>query len=367
MFKKSLLGMALSVAACTLAYGANPPPTIKADAPNRYVVQKGDTLWGIAGKYLDAPYRWREIWATNTQIKNPNLIYPKDVLILCIIQDQTLVGVDTGEGCAGIERHLETTKPTTIPEPVPVAPVPISITAAADAIPTIPTTSIKPWLGRRAAVDDVLLKNTPYILAAKGGNLLTAQGNTVYAKGYGLIAGQTYGIYRQKNPYIDVQTGENIATEIEQVATVRVASVSSNGVSALEVLKTYDTEVLEGDRVLAELGNDTPAIFYPEPASVTRGGQVIRTEMAGAGVRSVITVNLGAREGASAGGVLDVFAEGKVIVDPQDGDMPVRLPSERIGRVMIFKTFDRLSYAYVLEAYEPINVGNLLLPPNLAS
>ena len=90
----------------TTAHANNPPPTIKADAPNRYIVKKGDTLWDISGRYLDSPWRWKEIWATNKQIKNPNLIYPDDILILCVIQGKTLVGVDTGEGCAGIEKQL---------------------------------------------------------------------------------------------------------------------------------------------------------------------------------------------------------------------------------------------------------------------
>ncbi|MBR7552075.1 LysM peptidoglycan-binding domain-containing protein, partial [Mycobacterium tuberculosis] len=72
----------------------------------RYVVKKGDTLWDISGKFLESPWRWKEIWATNKQIRNPHLIYPKDVIILCVIKGQKLVGVDTGEGCAGIEKAM---------------------------------------------------------------------------------------------------------------------------------------------------------------------------------------------------------------------------------------------------------------------
>ena len=95
MAKALLLTAFSSSLLMSVAHANNPAPTIKADAPNRYVVKKGDTLWDISGRYLDSPWRWKEIWATNTQIKNPNLIYPNDILILCVIQGKTLAARQT--------------------------------------------------------------------------------------------------------------------------------------------------------------------------------------------------------------------------------------------------------------------------------
>ena len=150
----------------TTAYANNPAPTIKADAPNRYTVKKGDTLWDISGRYLESPWRWKEIWATNKQIKNPNLIYPNDILILCVIQGQTLVGIDTGEGCAGIEKQLTDSGVDAV-----------TVTSVANSIPAIPLTAIQHWLDRSTIVRPEDFNSTPYILASKNRNLITASGD----------------------------------------------------------------------------------------------------------------------------------------------------------------------------------------------
>ena len=141
----------------TTAHANNPPPTIKADAPNRYIVKKGDTLWDISGRYLDSPWRWKEIWATNKQIKNPNLIYPNDILILCVIQGKTLIGVDTGEGCAGVEKQLTGN----------VVSSTVSVTSTANSIPPIPWSAIQHWLDKTIIVNPADFNTTPYILASK--------------------------------------------------------------------------------------------------------------------------------------------------------------------------------------------------------
>ena len=351
-FKTLVAGLAL---ASISAFANNPQPTIKADAPNRYVVKKGDTLWDISGKYLDAPHRWREIWATNRQIKNPHLIYPNDILILCIIKGQTLVGVDTGEGCAGIERQMT--------EPV----AEVTINSYENSIPAIPLGSIRHWLDRSIIVHPNDFKTTPYILASRQGNLITATGNKVYAKGALLAPGQSYGIYREGKPYIDQRTGMIMGLEVTQVATATVTSVTADGVSSLQITNNYGSEVREGDRVFIEVDAPIPSVFYPAPASVNRGGMIARVmgSIGAAAKDSVVAVNLGATDGAQPGHVLDVYKKGALIRDVYDKDMPVRLPSELLGQVIIFKTFDYISYAYVLSAEEPLNVGDYLVAPQV--
>lgn len=345
----------LVLAGSTAVFANNPPPTIKADAPNRYVVQKGDTLWDISGKYLDAPHRWREIWATNKQIKNPNLIYPNDILILCIIRGQTLVGVDTGEGCAGVERQMQ--------EP---APQTVTVTSSEQSIPSIPLSNIRHWLTQSVIVDPNDYENTPYILASKDGNLITSVGNKVYARGTPLIIGQRYGIYRKGEPYIDTTNNQWLGLEATQVATAVVTDVSDNGISSLQILNSYGYEVREGDRVFIQVDAPVPPVFYPAPAEVTRGGLIARV-MGGIGSaakNSVVAINLGAVHGARPGHILDVYKKGALVRDVYDNSTPVRLPSELSGQLMIFKTFNYISYAYVLSAEVPLSVGDRLLPPS---
>ena len=339
----------------TTAHANNPPPTIKADAPNRYTVKKGDTLWDISGRYLDSPWRWKEIWATNKQIKNPNLIYPNDILILCVIQGKTLIGVDTGEGCAGVEKQLTSN----------VVATSVAITSSANSIPAIPLSAIQHWLDKTLIVNPQDFKATPYILASKKRNLITASGDKVYAKGVPLIVGQRYGVYREGEMYVDPRTQQVIGLEVTQVATGLATAVESNGVTSLQLTESYGKEVREGDRVFVELNNSIPPVFYPTPASVNRGGMIVRVmdSISSAARGSVVAVNLGRVQGAKPGDVLTVYQKGPLVRDTIDNDNAVRLPSEPSGMVMVFNTFDNISYAYVLSSELPLNVGDQLLPP----
>ena len=339
----------------TTAHANNPPPTIKADAPNRYIVKKGDTLWDISGRYLDSPWRWKEIWATNKQIKNPNLIYPNDILILCVIQGKTLIGVDTGEGCAGVEKQLTGN----------VVSSTVAVTSTANSIPPIPWSAIQHWLDKTIIVNPADFNTTPYILASKKGNLITASGDKVYAKGVPLIVGQRYGVYREGEKYVDPKTQNIIGLEVTQVATGLVTSTETNGVTSLQLIDSYGKEVREGDRVFVELNNSIPPVFYPAPAVVNRGGMIVRVmdSISSAAKGSVVAINLGSTHGAKPGDVLTVYQKGAVIRDIKDNDTPVRLPSEPTGMVMVFNTFDNISYAYVLDSELPLNVGDQLLPP----
>ncbi len=339
----------------TTAHANNPAPTIKADAPNRYIVKKGDTLWDISGRYLDSPWRWKEIWATNKQIKNPNLIYPNDILILCIIQGKTLIGVDTGEGCAGVEKQLTGAAVATA----------VTVTSTANSIPAIPLSAIQHWLDKTIIVNPEDFNTTPYILASKKRNLITASGDKVYSKGVPLIVGQRYGVYREGERYVEPKTQKVIGLEVTQVATGVVTSTETNGVSSLQLTDSYGKEVREGDRVFVELNNSIPPVFYPEPATVNRGGMIVRVmdSISSAAKGSVVAINLGRTQGAKPGDVLTVYQKGPLVRDTIDNDTPVRLPSEPTGMVMVFNTFDDISYAYVLSSELPLSIGDQLLPP----
>lgn len=353
--KSTILSVLSGVLLLSSAHANNPPPTIKADAPNRYTVKKGDTLWDISGRYLDSPWRWKEIWATNKQIKNPNLIYPNDILILCVIKGKTLIGVDTGEGCAGVEKQLATDAAVST----------VAVTSTLNSIPAIPMSAIQHWLDKTLIVNPKDFETTPYILASKNRNLITGSGDKVYAKGIPLIVGQRYGVYRKGDPYVDPKTHQVIGLEVTQVATGLVTATESNGMTSLQLTDSYGKEVREGDRVFVELGNSIPPVFYPAPATVNRGGMIVRVmdSISSAARGSVVAINLGRNQGAKPGAVLTVYQKGPLVRDVFDNDTPVRLPSEPSGMLMVFNTFDNISYAYVLNSELPLRVGDQLLPP----
>ncbi len=356
-FKTGFLAATTLITGLTLSgltHANNPPPAIKVEAPNVYVVKKGDTLWDISGQYLSEPWRWPEIYRTNPQIRNPNLIYPGDRLILCIIKGERLIGIDDGEGCAGLEARM-TGQKAAIARYEPLS----------SAISAIPLSDIKSFLYFAQVVDPVALKGTPYILASKSGSIITGAGNTVYARGAKLILGEDYGIYRAGDFYFDPDTGKTLGQEVQQIGKALAVSTSGKDITTLEITQSMREEVREGDRVFIDLDDAYQPIFYPNAASANLSGEVLKVlgSLGSATANSVVSVDMGRLDGAKAGDVFTIYRDGATVLDRRAQGELVELPSERSGMLMIFKTFDKVSYAYVLEADEIVRPGDQLLSP----
>lgn len=357
----SSFAAALTLSAATMMSASvqanNPAPRIKAEAPNVYVVKKGDTLWDISSKYLNHPWRWREIWAANRQVKNPHRIWPGDKLILCIIKGKRYVGIDDGEGCAGLERNMTGR--------VSAKGARIRYESLGSAITAIPLSSIKSYLYNGQVVDPVAFNDTPYVVASKDRNIITGVGNKVYVRGPKLIVGQQYGVYRKGEPYFEPKTNAMLGQEVFQVASGIVTDVADNGISSLELKKSYREEVREGDRVFVDLDSSLPPIFYPKAGPSVQGASIIRVlgSLGTAAKDSVVTVNIGDYQGVKPGDVFSVYRKGALIRDDMNGGDAVRMPSERSGMLMVFKTFGKVAYAYVLESDIPLKIGDELRSP----
>ncbi len=364
-FKKHVLAIALCVSAgvayMDVAVAASPnqnPPALKASAPYVYVVKRGDTLWDIAGKFLNSPWRWKEIWASNRHVKNPHWIYPGDKLLLCTLDGRPLIGKDEGDGCEGIIRRHQggaSLQPQ------------ISIESLANTIPVVPLAYIQQWLDHSIVVSPESLTNIPYILGAADNRVITGAGQTVYARGNGLVTGQQYGVFRQGEPYTFTDaTGKKINAGIELVEVASATAVANeNDITTLELTKSFNAEVRKGDFVLPQYDNNMPSLFYPTiPNEVTDGGQVVRVQgsIGTAAQHGVVTLDRGALHGVKSGQVFSIYQKGETVRDPQTKEM-VKLPNQRVGTVMIFKAFDQLSYAYVLDSSLPIKVGAEIQPP----
>ena len=368
-FKKQVLAVALCLSA-SVAYidstvAASPnqnPPSLKANAPQVYVVKRGDTLWDISGKFLSSPWRWKEIWASNPHVKNPHWIYPGDKLLMCTLDGRPLIGVDEGDGCDGIiRRHQGGTslKPQ------------VRVESLNNSISVIPLQHIKQWLEHSIVVSPESLTNIPYILGATDNRVITGAGQTVYARGNGLVVGQRYGVYRQADPYMFVDAkGKkyNAGLELVEVASA-LAVAGENDIATLELTDSYNAEVRRGDYVLPQYENDLPSLFYPTTTNeVTSGGKVVRVQgsIGTASQHSVVTVDRGSLQGAKPGQVFSVYQQGEVVRDPKTKEA-IKLPNQQIATLMIFKSFDQLSYAYVLESALPIKVGAEIQPPAMSN
>ncbi|OTG85115.1 LysM peptidoglycan-binding domain-containing protein [Acinetobacter sp. ANC 4648] len=368
-FKQQFLALAIclsaSVAYIDVAQAASPnqnPPALKASAPNVYVVKRGDTLWGIAGKFLSKPWLWPKIWASNPQVKNPHWIYPGDKLLLCTLNGRPLVGVDQGDGCDGvIRRHQGGTslKPQ------------IRIEVLESSIPVIPLADIKPWLEHSIIVAPESLTNIPYIVGAADNRVITGAGQTVYARGNGLVIGQRYGVYRQSEPYMLLGADgkkHNAGVELTEVAS-GLAVGSENDVTTVELTQSYNAEVRRSDYVLPQYNDQLPSLFYPTAANeVTAGGKIIRVQgsIGAAAANSVVTVDRGSLQGAKVGQVFSVYQQGETVKDPKTKEM-IKLPSQRVGTLMLFKTFDQLSYGYILDSSLPIKLGAEIQSPTTSN
>lgn len=367
-FKKQLLALAVcvsvgvgvvSVAEAAPARNVN-PPALKAGAPQVYVVKKGDTLWDISKRFLKNPVRWPEIWASNKHVKNPHWIFPGDRLLMCTYNGKPIIGKDEGDGCEGIIRRYTGGTGTKLQPQVRVE-------SLNNAIPVIPLEYIKHWLERSTIVAPESIQGTPYILGTADQRVLAAKGQTVYARGNGLEVGQRYAVYREGEPYMFTDANGkkyNAGLELIQVAS-GVAVRGENDITTLELTDTYNAEVRRGDRVLPEYDPMLPTLFYPTNAEeVVAGGQVVRVmgSIGTAAKHSVVTIDRGSLQGVQVGHVLTVNQKGEVVTDPKTKER-VQLPGQRIGNIMVFKNFENLSYAYVLDSELPIKVGAGIQPP----
>lgn len=374
VFKQSLLAAALAVGVAftgtQVVHAASPnkaPPSLKAGAPQVYVVKKGDTLWDISGKFLKSPWRWKEIWASNRHVKNPHWIYPGDRLLMCTLNGRPLIGKDEGDGCAGIiRRHTGGAK---APQ-VRVEPIEASIAA-------IPYSYIEHWLQRSIIVSPESLVDVPYVLAPADKRVLAGRGQTIYARGNGLEKGETYAVYRKVSPYTEVvpsakkhkkPTMKVLAEELEQVAIGTVMDIDSSGTATIELRESFTAEVRGSDVILPVYDVNYPSMFYPtvknqlqDGAKVTR----VHGSISSGAKYSVVTINRGEKQGADIGQVFAINEAGELVKDPKTNQM-VRLPDRGIGYVMIFKTFDNMSYGLVLEASNPVYVGSSIVPTEFA-
>lgn len=354
------LAIGLGFTLPTIAQAKNiNPPSLRSDAPNVYIVKKGDTLWDISGHFLKTPWRWPEIWASNKHVKNPHWIYPGDRLLLCMINGKSMIGRDEGDGCAGIAKRMgDGGLPVVHLQPK------VRVEALNVAIPAIPLDNIKHWLEHSQVLPLDQVLSAPYVVGTKDKRVISAAGQSIYVRGTGLEVGQTYGVYRETISYLTEKSRENLGREVAQMATGVVTAVNGD-IATLELTQSFDGEVRNQDRVLPINDAPLPNIFYPtQPNQVKEGGRVLRIldSINSAAKGSVIVLDRGAQDGAAAGQVFAVYQKGSQVKDPKTGEK-IKLPSEKVGMAMIFRSFERVSYAYVLESELPIKIEDEIHSP----
>ncbi len=305
--------------------------------PDRYVVVKGDTLWDISARFLKSPWLWPEVWDWNPQIDNPHLIYPGDVIYLTYVDGQPRLRLQRGDGVRQLGPQVRR-------EPL------------AQAIPAIPLQEIKSFLSDNLVLQEQELEAAPYVVGGVNDRIIAGAGDKIYARGeLGDAEYSFYGLYRPSRTYQDPDSGEVLGYESQSIGGGYLLATNDD-ILTLK-LKRSSEEVRVLDRVMPSSEESIQPVFYPTAPQQEVNGRILAVlgGVSQIGQFDVVAINRGQREAMEPGYVLQVFKKGEVIKDPITGE-PVELPSEPGGLIMIFKVFEKVSYALVLKAENVLSV-----------
>jgi hypothetical protein len=343
------------------------------NAPDQYTIKRGDTLWAISRIFLKSPWRWPELWGMNlSQIRNPHLIYPGQTLYLLKSGDRARLSLTPGgSGAPGV---------------VKVSPRTRFESLADSAIPAIDTRFLEPFLAEPLLLDEDTLNNAPRIVATQEGRVLLTRGDRAYARsetGKTLSTAKTdpqeFRVFRNSRPLRDPITQAVLGYEAEFVGTAELirpestaSSTDKEGKTLTEIvpatidIKTSKAEMRSGDRLVPEPPREFVTYVPRAPEQVTdaRVVSVYGSTVQLATQNQVVAINKGAKDGLERGHVLAILTDGRRVTDTTtEKRETIKLPDERNGLGMVFKTFDKVSYVLILQVEDGVKVGDRLINP----
>jgi nucleoid-associated protein YgaU len=361
-----------------------PVAELAPNAPQNYTVKAGDTLWAVSKLFLQNPWRWPELWGMNhTDIANPHLIYPGQQLVLIrdhgqavlkvaqVAQDTQVAGAATGDVQA-----------SDLPS-VRVSPRVRSESLSESALPALRSSAIEPFLAEPLIVTEAEFEAAPRIVSAQEGRVLLTRGDRAYARSSTASPVQAQDalmrVFRSITPITAPGKGEVLGYEalyagkarvVRPESTTTVTDADGKSTSAI-VPATLDIvsakeEIRVGDRLLPEPPRQISTYVPHAPAAELNGTivSVYGSAVSNAAQNQVVVINRGKAQGVDPGTVLAILKDGAQMVDKQDPNRSLlKLPDERIGLLMVFRTFEQLSYALILEITDGVRVGDRLASP----
>lgn len=337
------------------ASAAEPP--FKEAHPESYVVKKGDTLWGISETFLQDPWKWPEIWHANEQIENPHLIYPGDVVRLVYIGGKPRLTLDR-PGTTGLEGNRVTKMSDGT---VKLSPKP-RVSKLDSVIPAIPLDAVQSFLVDNRVVTEEDLDTAPYVIAGGDQRIVMGAGDKFYVRGDVDSSQTAYGIYRKGVPFKDPDTGEMLGWEAIQLGLSKLTDTDDE-ISTLRLLNTTQ-DIRVGDRLLPTFERKVDSVFYPKSPKVDIEGKIIHVF---SGVRNVsqynvVVLNRGERDTLAVGDVLAIYRRGEQVRDRFTSEL-LQLPDERAGLLIVFRTFEKVSFGLVLKAQKTLKVFDVVKNP----
>ena len=347
--------------AARVAQTGVPLADLAPNAPDSHTVQRGDTLWGISTLFLKSPWRWPELWGMNLQqIRNPHLIYPGQVLVLDKRDGRATLRVATGgEGAPNNTVKLSPRVRAELLENGAIAAIPLHL--------------IGPFLNEASVFDGDALDKAPRIVATQEGRVMVSRGETAYVRG-DLGGARDFRIFRQLVPLKDPVTSEVLGHEGRYVGTAEFVrsgnplAADGAGVLVPDTFRITSTrlEAMAGDRLAPVLQQELLA-YVPHPPSKPVDGRIVAIYGDGlrAGQNQVVSINRGKADGIERGHVLALWRSGAASFDTTSPGVktPMQLPDERHGVLFVFRVFDRVSYALIVNVQDPVRAGDRFTQP----
>lgn len=361
--KKLMAGLcALALAAAGAVSNA---AELRPDHPDSYVVKKGDTLWDISGHFLAKPWLWPEIWEVNPQVKNPHLIYPGDLLSLIYVDGKPRLVKGRRSGDMRLSPDAR-------------------VLSQGDAVTALPLEAVAPFLVGARVVSEEQMRTAPYVLAADDERLASGEGDRIYLRGIKDNSLSNMAFFRKGDAYIDPDTQELLGIEAIHLGA---GNIKRAGDPATVMVTKSVQEILKGDRALPADEQQMRPVFLPHAVPKGFSGRIISVYdgVSQIGQYDVVVINRGERENVEVGHVMTVYRKGAVVSDKfakearETGEQgmgerlgnflggergeEVTLPDEEAGQIMVFRTFEKVSLALVMEAERPMHVLDVVRTP----
>ncbi|WP_041376825.1 LysM peptidoglycan-binding domain-containing protein [Polaromonas naphthalenivorans] len=364
-----------------------PVADLAPNAPDSYTVRPGDTLWAISGMFLKGPWRWPELWGMNLEdIRNPHRIYPGQQLYLdksngrATLRTRRAGGGDSSSSSSAAMNTIR------------VSPRTRYESLADTSIPTLAPQAIEPFLAEPLIVDELTFSQAPRIVATQEGRVLLSRGDRAYVlSAYAAGGGskplsdhkgepRDYRVFRNATPLKDPTTQQILGYEAQYVGKAELVrgestaqSSDKDGKTQIDIVPaTIDIvaakeEMRVGDRLIPEPPRELRS-YVPHAPSSPMSGQIVSVygnAVAWASENQIVVINRGTSDGLERGHVMAILKDGERLTDKTDSDRPdIKLPNERNGLLMVFRTFDRLSYALVMQVTDGVKVGDRFTNPN---
>lgn len=322
---------------------------VREDAPLRYVVKKGDTLWSISNHFLLDPWQWPEIWYVNDKIRNPHLIYPGDVLSLLYVNGRPVLTADVGttREMVGNAEHMSPA---------------VRSEGLESAIPAISMEIIRDFLQQVRVVDPEKFRKAPYVVDFLDPQVNAGAGSQAYVKNLYASPHFAYSIVRLGQKFVDPDTDEDLGWEAIPIGDAEVKDFGPVG--TVNLVHTV-REVRAGDQLMEQEEQSLEAYFYPKAPAAQIEGRILSVldGVSNIGQYFIVAINRGARDGLQRGDVLRIVQAGRTARDPYGSSTRVQLPDTPAGMVMVFKVMPKVSYALVMSVSRPVRRMDKVVSP----